>query len=132
LAERDQLGGATGALIVDGIQNVQPAVAGLRQRLIVIRDQPGSGIIGRAGQLRPRRPFPDISVNYVPVDWHATFNSKQQLTGITFTPAMLQMEAGETQFWIVVNSSADTILDLQCPTMVCRRRCRLSGLMQCQ
>ena len=40
LAERDLLGGATGALIVDGIQNVQPAVQGLRQRLLVVRDQP--------------------------------------------------------------------------------------------
>ena len=40
LAERDLLGGATGALIVDGIQNVQPAVSGLREKILVIRDQP--------------------------------------------------------------------------------------------
>src|SRR5262249_6434590 len=40
LAERDLLGGASGALVVDGIENVQPAVAGLRQQLIVSRDQP--------------------------------------------------------------------------------------------
>ena len=40
LTERDVLGGASGALIVDGIQNVQPAVSGLRPRILVIRDQP--------------------------------------------------------------------------------------------
>jgi FtsP/CotA-like multicopper oxidase with cupredoxin domain len=40
LAERDLLGGASGALVVDGVQNVQPAVSGLRHRVLVIRDQP--------------------------------------------------------------------------------------------
>jgi FtsP/CotA-like multicopper oxidase with cupredoxin domain len=114
LAERDLLGGATGALIVDGIENVQPAVAGLRQRLLVIRDQPQvQGLPEGAGNCGVDVPFQDISVNYVPVDSHATFNAKNQLTGITFTPAVLPMEAGETEFWRVVNSSADTILDLQ-------------------
>jgi hypothetical protein len=31
----------------------------------------------------------------------------------TYTPAILHMEPGETQFWRVSNSTADTILDLQ-------------------
>jgi FtsP/CotA-like multicopper oxidase with cupredoxin domain len=114
LAERDLLGGATGALVVDGIQNVQPAVAGLREKLIVIRDQPQvQGLPEGPGNCGVNVPFQDISVNYVPIDSNATFDSKGALKGITFTPAMLTMEAGETQFWRVVNSSADTILDLQ-------------------
>ncbi|HEV3201626.1 MAG TPA: multicopper oxidase domain-containing protein [Bryobacteraceae bacterium] len=114
LAERDLLGGATGALVVDGIQNVQPAVAGHRQQLIVIRDQPQvQGLPEGPGNCGVDVPFQDISVNYVPIDSHATFNQKGKLTGITFTPAVLDMEPGETQFWRVVNSSADTILDLQ-------------------
>jgi FtsP/CotA-like multicopper oxidase with cupredoxin domain len=114
LAERDLLGGATGALVVDGIQNVQPAVSGLRQRLVVIRDQPQvQGLPEGPGNCGVNVPFQDISVNYVPVDSNATFNSRGQLTGITFTPAVLHMKAGETQFWRVVNSTADTILDLQ-------------------
>src|SRR6185295_754359 len=33
-------GGATGAIIVEGIENIQPAVAGLPQRVLVLRDQP--------------------------------------------------------------------------------------------
>jgi FtsP/CotA-like multicopper oxidase with cupredoxin domain len=114
LAERDLLGGATGALVVDGIQNVQPAVVGHRQQFIVIRDQPQvQGLAEGPGNCGVDVPFQDISVNYIPIDSNATFNSSGQLTGITFTPAVLNMVAGETQFWRVVNSSADTILDLQ-------------------
>src|SRR6266478_5167950 len=114
LAERDLLGGATGALVVDGIQNVQPAVRGLRQRILVIRDQPQvQGAAEGPGNCGVDVPFQDISVNYVPIDSRATFNSRGKLSGITFTPAILQMQTGETQFWRVTNSTADTILDLQ-------------------
>jgi FtsP/CotA-like multicopper oxidase with cupredoxin domain len=114
LAERDLLGGATGALVVDGIQNVQPAVRGLRQRIMVIRDQPQvQGAAEGPGNCGVDVPFQDISVNYVPIDSHATFDSQGTLTGITFTPAVFSMMTGETQFWRVTNSTADTILDLQ-------------------
>lgn len=110
LAERDLLGGATGALIVDGIQDVQPAVQGLPQRLLVVRDQPtiyGAGNES-AGTCGNGIPFQDLSVNYVPIV------SQQQSNGaVTFTPAVLQMQPGSTEFWRVVNTSADTILDLQ-------------------
>src|SRR6266478_675728 len=114
LAERDLLGGATGALVVDGIQNVQPAVRGLRQRILVIRDQPQvQGAAEGPGNCGVDVPFQDISVNYVPIDSHATFDARGKLSSITFTPAILQMQTGETQFWRVTNSTADTILDLQ-------------------
>ena len=114
LAERDLLGGATGALVVDGIQNVQPAVSGLREKFIVIRDQPQvQGLPEGAGNCGLDVPFQDISVNYVPIDSNATFNPKGKLKSITFTPAVLSMQQGETQFWRVVNASADSILDLQ-------------------
>jgi len=110
LAERDLLGGATGALIVDGIENVQPAVQGLPERVLVVRDQPtifGAGNEG-AGNCGNGVPFQDVSVNYVPIV------SAQQSDGtVTFTPAALEMGSGSTEFWRVVNSSADTILDLQ-------------------
>src|SRR6267143_3993076 len=114
LAERDLLGGATGALVVDGIENVQPAVRGLRQRILVIRDQPQvQGAAEGPGNCGVNVPFQDISVNYVPIDSRATFNSSGKLSGITFTPAVFSMMTGATQFWRVTNSTADTILDLQ-------------------
>jgi FtsP/CotA-like multicopper oxidase with cupredoxin domain len=109
LAERDLLGGATGALVVDGIQNVQPAVKGLRQRILVIRDQPQiQGLAEGQGNCGNDVPFQDISVNYVPID-----SSLQRNGVVTFTPAILHMLAEETQFWRVTNSTADTVLDLQ-------------------
>jgi FtsP/CotA-like multicopper oxidase with cupredoxin domain len=110
LAERDLLGGATGALIVSGIANVQPAVQGLRQRLLIVRDQPtifGAGNES-AGNCGNGIPFQDLSVNYVPI-----VSAKQTNGTVTFTPGVLQVQSGSTEFWRVVNSSADTILDLQ-------------------
>lgn len=110
IAERDLLGGSTGALVVDGIQNVQPAVQSLRHRVLVIRDQPQVDGLGEGpGNCGVDVPFQDISVNYVPIDSH-----QNSVTGaVTFTPAVLHMETNETQFWRVTNSTADTILDLQ-------------------
>jgi len=77
LAERDLLGGASGALVVDGIENVQPAVQGLRERLLVVRDQPtifgeGNESPGNCGN---GLPFQDLSINYVPI------SSQQQSNG---------------------------------------------------
>ena len=110
LAERDLLGGATGALVVDGIQNVQPAVQGLPERILIIRDQPQlDGLAEGPGNCGNGVPFQDLSVNYVPID---SYLNKRDGT-VTFVPATLNMEPGDTEFWRVTNSSADTILDLQ-------------------
>jgi FtsP/CotA-like multicopper oxidase with cupredoxin domain len=97
LAERTTQGGATGAIIVDGIEDLQPAVAGLPQRVFVIRDQ------NVAGNPMPGGPVPswDVTINYIPIPYPA------------LTPAVIDMAPNETQFWRVVNASADTILDLQ-------------------
>ncbi len=89
------LGGATGALVVDGIENVVPAVAGLPQRLLVFRDQlfPGAH--------SPQGPALDLSVNYVPV------------TAPGYTPAVVQTPASTSEFWRTLNASANTLLQLQ-------------------
>ena len=97
IAEAAVLGGASAAIVVDGIEAIQPAVAGLPQRLLVIRDQ------NVAGNPTPGGPVPawDLSLNYVPIAYPA------------LTPAIIKMAPGEKQFWRVVNAGADTILDLQ-------------------
>jgi FtsP/CotA-like multicopper oxidase with cupredoxin domain len=97
IAEPAVLGAASGALILDGIEAFQPAVAGLPQRLFVIRDQ------NVAGQPPPLGPVPswDLTLNDVPIAYPA------------LTPAVIKMAPIERQFWRVVNASADTILDLQ-------------------
>jgi len=96
-------GGANGVIVVDGIENVQPAVSGLRQRILIVRDQEVPGEPAPGGNV----PSWDVTLNYVPI-------LSPGDPGVTdFVPASLQMQPGERQFWRVSNSSADTILDLQ-------------------
>jgi FtsP/CotA-like multicopper oxidase with cupredoxin domain len=97
IAEAAVQGGASGAIVVEGIENVNPAVAGLREQVMVIRDNhvPGSPTPGGAV------PSWDISLNYIPIPFPS------------YTPVVIPMRQGEQQFWRVVNATADTILDLQ-------------------
>ena len=96
IAEAAVQGGASGAIIVEGIQNVNPAVAGLTQQLLIIRDNlvPGAPDGDNV-------PAWDLSVNYTPVAYPV------------YTPAVITMKPGEKQLWRVLNAAADTILDLQ-------------------
>ena len=111
IAEPAVLGGASGAIVVDGIQNVQPAVAGLPQQIIVLRDQPQFQGLGEGpGGCTNGVPFQDITVNNVPVN---SFQANPPSGVVTFTPAVLNVAPGQKQFWRVTNSSADTIMDLQ-------------------
>lgn len=92
-------GGASGAIEVEGIANLQPAVAGLPERFLVIRDQRvGSPPKGKFS-IPP--PSWDISLNYVPVSFPK------------YVPAVIKMKTGAKEFWRVVNASADTIMDLK-------------------
>jgi FtsP/CotA-like multicopper oxidase with cupredoxin domain len=95
-------GGACGAIEVEGIENVQPAVAGLPERFLVLRDQAlsYSGPIITGTHPIPA-PFWDLSVNYVPIVYPIE------------KPAILKMHAGQKEFWRVVNATANSILDIQ-------------------
>ena len=102
LAEAAVQGGASGAIIVGGIANFQPAVAGLPERVLVVRDQPVAGAPSPGGII----PSWDVSLNYVPIPYVSSPTPG-------FTPSIIQMQTGGKEFWRVTNSSADTILDLQ-------------------
>ena len=94
ISEAAVLGGASGAIVVQGIQNVSPIVGGLRQQVLIIRDNlPISS--------DPAAPQKDVSLNYVPVYYPE------------YTPAIIAMDPGSIQLWRVLNASADTIMDLQ-------------------
>jgi FtsP/CotA-like multicopper oxidase with cupredoxin domain len=90
-------GGATGALIVEGLQNVDTALAGLTERTFVLRDQtlPNSELNDSD------IPAWDISINYVPVTYP------------NYTPAIIQTNPGQQELWRVANTAADTIMDLE-------------------
>jgi FtsP/CotA-like multicopper oxidase with cupredoxin domain len=97
LVEAALQGGASGAIIVEGIQSFEPEVAGLRHKILVIRDQNVVGNPTPGGAI----PSWDLSVNFVPIAYPNEI------------PASIQMRSGEKQLWRVVNASADTQLNLQ-------------------
>src|ERR1700678_1214779 len=114
------LGGASGALVIEGIEQANREVAGLPERVLVIRDQnllnpdapPASSepvvpkmLIDRDGDAANNgtgfgKPAKDLSLNYVPVPYP------------DYPPASITMRPGERQLWRVVNASAITYLNL--------------------
>jgi FtsP/CotA-like multicopper oxidase with cupredoxin domain len=90
-------GGATGALIVEGLQNIDPALAGLTERTFVIRDQ----VLPNSELNDANIPAWDLSVNYVPVTYPS------------YTPAIIQTNPTQQELWRVANTAADTILNLE-------------------
>jgi FtsP/CotA-like multicopper oxidase with cupredoxin domain len=112
LAEPAVYGGAAGALVVDGIQNVQPAVSGLQEQILVVRDQLTlQQLPESAPQVNSPVEVPnhDLTLNYVP--GNAFTNVKSGVT--TFTPSIIQMQPGQQQFWRICNCTSDTILDIE-------------------
>jgi FtsP/CotA-like multicopper oxidase with cupredoxin domain len=113
-------GGASGALIIEGLERANKEVAGLPERVLVIRDQdlvnPNSPpsksepvvprtLIDRDGDSANNgtgfgKPARDLSVNFVPVPYP------------DYPPATIKMKPGERQLWRVVNASSITYLNL--------------------
>ena len=120
-AKQQLLGGASGALIVEGIERAKKAVAGLPERRFIIRDQdlmnpnapPSKSepvvpkfMIDRDGDAANNgtgfgKPAKDLSINYVPVPYP------------DYPPATIEMKPGERQLWRVLNASAITYLNLE-------------------
>ncbi len=90
-------GGATGALIVEGLQSVDTALAGLPEHTFVIRDQNLPASEANDNNI----PAWDLSINYVPVTYP------------NYTPAVIQTNPAQQELWRVANTAADTILNLQ-------------------
>jgi FtsP/CotA-like multicopper oxidase with cupredoxin domain len=95
-SEAQVLGGASGALIVEGIEQANSLIAGLPERVIVIRDQRVMST-----KVDPAKPGKDLSLNFVPVTYP------------DYTLAVIQMKPSERQFWRVLNASADSYVDLK-------------------
>jgi FtsP/CotA-like multicopper oxidase with cupredoxin domain len=97
--EEQVLGGASGAIIIEGVERAVPRIAGLPERVFVIRDEkmpePSA-----AEKQDPKRPTKQLSINNVLVPYP------------DYPPAIIKMKPGERQFWRVLNASADTYLDL--------------------
>lgn len=96
-SERQVQGGASGALIVEGLESVIPSLRSMDERVLVLRDQQ------RIGPEAPTPSVPawDISANFVPI----TYSQGQ--------PAVIPMPPGRKQLWRVLNAGADVIFNLQ-------------------
>jgi FtsP/CotA-like multicopper oxidase with cupredoxin domain len=116
------LGGASGALIVEGIERANTLLAGMPERVFVVRDQdlehPDAQAISTANVPTPvvtfdaegdilnagmdgGKPAKDLSVNFVPVSFPE------------YKPAVIRVKPAEKQLWRVLNASAITYLDLE-------------------
>ncbi|HTV57761.1 MAG TPA: multicopper oxidase domain-containing protein [Verrucomicrobiae bacterium] len=122
LTNAQVLGGASGALIVEGIERANLLLAGLPERVFVIRDQdlqnPNAQPV-LSGNVPPPivlrdpegdilntgtgggKPAKDLSINFVPVPYP------------DYVPAVVKIRPSEKQLWCVLNASAITYLDLQ-------------------
>jgi FtsP/CotA-like multicopper oxidase with cupredoxin domain len=97
ISEAALQGGASGAIVVDGIEDIQPAVAGLPERVLILRDQIVAGNPAPGGAV----PSWDVTLNNVPIAFLAE------------VPAVIQMKPGRKEFWRVANASADSLYDVQ-------------------
>jgi FtsP/CotA-like multicopper oxidase with cupredoxin domain len=116
------LGGASGALIVEGIERSYPQLAGLPERVFIIRDQelshPNAEPVPSANMPIPPvlrdgdgevlntgtgtgKPAKDLSLNFVPIPYP------------TYTPAVIEVKPSQRQLWRVLNASAITYVDLE-------------------
>ncbi len=113
-------GGASGALIVEGLERAIPEVAGLPERVLVIRDMnlmnpdapPSSAepvvpkpILDPDGDIANNNtgygtPARDLSVNFVPVPYP------------DYTPAKITLKPKERLLWRVLNAAAITYVHL--------------------
>jgi FtsP/CotA-like multicopper oxidase with cupredoxin domain len=115
-------GGASGALIVEGIERANSLLAGLPERVLVVRDQDlinpdaapsKTAAVPQAPVLRDAegdilntgtgegKPSKDLSINFVPVAYP------------DYSPTIIAMKPDERQLWRVINASAITYVDLQ-------------------
>jgi len=115
------LGGASGAIIVEGIERADKAVAGLPERVLIIRDQdllnPNSPP-SKSEPVLPKmlydqdgdaanngtgfgKPAKDLSINFVPVPYP------------DYPPAAIKIKPGARELWRVLNASAITYLNLE-------------------
>jgi len=114
------LGGASGAMIIEGIERANKEVAGLPERVLIIRDQDllnPNAPPSKSEPVVPRffvdhdgdsanngtgfgKPAKDLSINFVPVPYP------------DYPPAAIQVKPQERQFWRVLNASAITYLNI--------------------
>ena len=115
--------GMAGAIVVEGIADAAPAVAGLHERVIVLRDVPHDPSLGAALAPDAKRSIPasngtqrvDEDDQY---DAPCGVETTSQTTINGLPAATLGIHPGERQLWRVLNASAHRHFDLAVPGVV--------------
>ena len=111
--------GMAGAIVVEGIAGTDPGIAGLRERVIVLRDVPHDPSLAAARAPDGKRAA--IAANFANRDQDDQYSapcgvetaSQTTINGIP--AATLGIRPGEHQLWRILNASAHRHFDLQIP-----------------
>jgi len=105
-SHRQALDGMSGALVIEGIESYFPALAGLPERILVVR---GHAITNdrQSTDLKQR-----IDLSSYPCGGEPETPEEVMTVNGSVRP-QIEIAPGERQFWRLVNASADRYLDLQ-------------------
>jgi len=105
-SHRQALDGMSGALVIEGIESYYPSLAGLPERVLVLR---GRSIVNdpQAADLKHRV---DLSSNVCGAESEAP---DEVFTMNGSVRPQIEIAPGERQFWRLVNASADRYMDLE-------------------
>ena len=99
MSEGALLGGASGAIIIEGVESAVPSVAGLPEQLLIFRADvlPSSF----AADTNPLKPNYDVSLNLIPIKYPS------------YSAALLNMQPSQKQLWRILNAASAQYLDLE-------------------
>jgi FtsP/CotA-like multicopper oxidase with cupredoxin domain len=103
--------GMAGAIIVEGIQQIVPALAGMREHVIILRqpqNHPDFATLGRMRRTESQELVPEVRAAYNPCrpnpNAHVTINGLRE--------AVLGVNPGERQLFRVLNAASNRFFDL--------------------
>ena len=99
LSELGLLGGASGPLVVAGVEAAAPVLAGLPERVMVFRDNFASNYSANPPSY-PTVPTWDVSLNHIPIPYPS------------YPTVGVPMRPGAVEAWRMVNAGADTLMNI--------------------
>jgi suppressor of ftsI len=103
---RQALDGMSGAIVIDGIESYLPSLAGLPERILVVRGR----AVTNDTQSTYLKQRVDLSSNVCGTERYVP---NEVMTVNHAVRPQIEIAPGERQFWRLVNATADRYLDLQ-------------------
>ncbi len=106
---RQDLDGMSGAIVIDGIDRYYPELRGLRERVLILRDQD----IEHASNEARKQILQQVGVPSAPCGTATEQRPERVFTLNGGIRPEIPIAPGERQFWRIVNASPDRYADLQ-------------------